>query len=128
MHTVRDAYRNWFTKYHHYTSHQKFLLDLSAANQNHSCLFTVGQSFEKRNIQGIHIWGALGPGKKAAVIFHGTAHGREWISTMVTEYLAYQLLASYGKDKEITTSLDNFDFYILPIVNPDGNPPSPPEP
>jgi Zinc carboxypeptidase. len=47
---------------------------------------------------------------------------------MVTEHLAYQLLASYGNDKEITTALENFDFYILPIVNPDGSPSSLPKP
>jgi murein tripeptide amidase MpaA len=69
------------------------------------------------------MWGKSGPGVKPAVIFHGTAHAREWISTMVTEYMAYQLLTRYGQDEGITTALDDYDFYILPIVNPDGTPP-----
>ena len=33
---------------------------------------------------------------------------------------ARQLLARYGQDRGITEMLDNYDFYILPIVNPDG--------
>lgn len=39
---------------------------------------------------------------------------------MTVEYLAYQLIAGYGKNKNVTTFLDDYDFYLLPIVNPDG--------
>ena len=39
---------------------------------------------------------------------------------MVTEYIAHRLLALYNKNPYVTDALDNYDFYIVPIVNPDG--------
>jgi murein tripeptide amidase MpaA len=50
-----------------------------------------------------------------------TVHAREWITTMTVEYLAYQLIAGYGKSRNVTAYLDDYDFYLLPIVNPDGD-------
>lgn len=39
---------------------------------------------------------------------------------MSTEYNAYQLLTRYSSDSTIRALVDKFDFYIMPIVNPDG--------
>lgn len=39
---------------------------------------------------------------------------------MVTEYLAYQLVVGYGNDTTVQGFLNSYDFYIIPIVNPDG--------
>lgn len=40
---------------------------------------------------------------------------------MTVEYLAYQLIAGYRqKDKDVTSFLDSYDFYLQPVVNPDG--------
>jgi murein tripeptide amidase MpaA len=39
---------------------------------------------------------------------------------MTVEYLAYQLIAGYGKNPNVTSFVDDYDFYLLPIVNPDG--------
>lgn len=47
-------------------------------------------------------------------------HAREWITTMVTEYIAHSLLRQYGVDADVKHALDSFDFYIFPVVNPDG--------
>jgi murein tripeptide amidase MpaA len=54
------------------------------------------------------------------VLFHGTVHAREWISTMTVEYMAWQLLTKYDTDATVKALVDKFDFYIMPIVNPDG--------
>jgi len=54
------------------------------------------------------------------VVFFGTIHAREWITTMVTEYIAYNLLRHYSTDGDVKQTIDSFDFYIFPIVNPDG--------
>jgi murein tripeptide amidase MpaA len=39
---------------------------------------------------------------------------------MTVEYLVYQLIAGYGKDEEITAWIDSYDFYVIPVINPDG--------
>ena len=43
---------------------------------------STGTSYEGRDLFGVHLWGADGPGKPA-VIYHGTVHAREWITAMV---------------------------------------------
>lgn len=35
-------------------------------------------------------------------------------------YFAWQLLTKYASDSSIKALVDKFDFYITPIVNPDG--------
>ncbi|KAK4097621.1 peptidase M14, carboxypeptidase A [Parathielavia hyrcaniae] len=39
---------------------------------------------------------------------------------MVTEYMAYRLLQGYRINRDIKQALNSFDFYIFPVVNPDG--------
>ncbi|KAK2046379.1 zinc carboxypeptidase [Colletotrichum somersetense] len=111
---------SWFTAYHSYADHLTFLKDLQSSFPGQSEIFTAGSSFQGRALTGIHIWGSGGKGSKPAVVLHGTIHAREWISTMTTEYLAYQLLTKYASDSAIKAVVDKFDFYITPVTNPDG--------
>jgi len=46
-------------------------------------------------------------------------HSREWITGAVCTYLINELLNN-EQDTEIQSWLNNFDFYILPVANPDG--------
>lgn len=39
---------------------------------------------------------------------------------MVVEYVAYALLAHSSDNAQIQRLLKRYEFYILPIVNPDG--------
>lgn len=36
------------------------------------------------------------------------------------EYVAYQLLTKYASDATIKSYVDKYDFYVFPVVNPDG--------
>jgi murein tripeptide amidase MpaA len=47
---------------------------------------------------------------------------------MVTEYVAYALLKGYRLDKDVKHAVNSFDFYIFPVVNPDGISPAIPDP
>jgi murein tripeptide amidase MpaA len=111
---------SWFTAYHPYADHLTFLRDLQAGYTGNSEIITSGSSVQGRVLTGIHIWGSGGKGSKPAVLIHGTVHAREWITTMTTEYMAWQLLTKYASDANIKAAVDKFDFYIMPIVNPDG--------
>ncbi|KAI1773612.1 hypothetical protein F4818DRAFT_442919 [Hypoxylon cercidicola] len=111
---------SWFTAYHAYANHLTFLRDIQSSFSSNSELITAGTSYEGRPIQGIHLWGSGGKGSRPAVYFHGNVHAREWISSKVVEYLTYQLVANYNNDTTVKSFLDKYDFYILPIVNPDG--------
>lgn len=111
---------SWFTAYHTYADHTKFLTDLQGGFTSQSEVINIGTSVQGRPLSGIHIWGSGGKGSKPAVLFHGTVHAREWISTMTVEYLAWQLLTQYASSASVKALVDKYDFYILPIVNPDG--------
>ncbi|KAL5403496.1 hypothetical protein PMIN06_009155 [Paraphaeosphaeria minitans] len=110
----------WFTAYHPYADHLTFLSDLQGGFPSQSEIFTAGTSVQGRALTGIHIWGSGGKGSKPAILIHGTVHAREWITTMTTEYFAWQLLTKYASDATIKSLVDKYDYYIIPAVNPDG--------
>jgi murein tripeptide amidase MpaA len=97
-----------------------FLSELQASFPANSEIYTIGASVAGRTLTGIHIWGSGGKGSKPAVVFHGNVHAREWITSKTTEYIAYTLLTQYGSNAAVTAVVDKFDFYITPVVNPDG--------
>ncbi|KAF1835645.1 hypothetical protein BDW02DRAFT_495520 [Decorospora gaudefroyi] len=108
----------WFNSYHSIADHMQWISDLAAAYPNNAEVISAGKSVEGRDIKGIHIFGSGGKGSKKGVVWHGTVHAREWITTMVVEYAAYQLLTS--TDATTAGFKNTYDFYIFPIVNPDG--------
>ncbi|KAI1268415.1 zinc carboxypeptidase [Xylariaceae sp. FL1019] len=102
---------SWFKHYHPDADHLTFLKGLQQAFPSNSEIVTAGTSWENRPIRGIHIWGSGDPNSKPAIIFHGNT----------VEYIAYQLINTYrNNDTVVQAVLDNHDFYIFPIVNPDG--------
>jgi murein tripeptide amidase MpaA len=110
----------WFDDYHNYEDHIQYFRDLQALFPNNSERFEAGQSYQKRSIFGLHLWGRDGPGKPA-ILYHGTVHAREWIAAPVVEYITRQLILGYNAgDEEVQSFLDKYDFYVIPIVNPDG--------
>ncbi|GAB1317997.1 hypothetical protein MFIFM68171_08207 [Madurella fahalii] len=113
-----SANATWFNSYHSYNDHLQFLRDLQALYPTQSEVVTSGNSLNGRPITGIHFWGSSGKGKPA-VVFHGTVHAREWITTMVVEYLAYNLLTN-SDTPEVQGFLNKYDFMFFPVVNPDG--------
>jgi murein tripeptide amidase MpaA len=119
------------------------LNELQASLPGNSAIFTAGTSVQGRTLTGIQIWGSGGRGSKPAILFHGTVHAREWIATKVryypicklfnlykadkaikvTEYIAWKLITTYNSDATVRALLEKFDFYIIPVVNPDGKSP-----
>lgn len=129
----------WFDSYHPYADHLLFLSDIQSQYKANSEIISAGNSTQGQTITGIHLYGKKGKGKNPAVVFHGTVHAREWITTLVfiicdfltanvdhlcftqvVEYIAFHLLSNYGEDNEIKNIVDTQDFYIFPVVNPDG--------
>lgn len=109
----------FFDSYHHYGENLAFMSELAAQFPSHAEIVVAGYSEQGREIRGIHIWGSGEKGSRPAVIFHGTVHAREWIATTTTQYFSWYLLNNYGSG--LTKAyVDKYDFYIFPIVNPDG--------
>uniref|UniRef100_A0A3P9P164 Carboxypeptidase B2 (plasma) n=2 Tax=Poecilia reticulata TaxID=8081 RepID=A0A3P9P164_POERE len=79
----------------------------------------VGSSYEKRPLYALKLSLNNRPNKKAMWIDCGI-HAREWISPAFCLFFVHYLLSFYNVNTEITQILDNMDFYVLPVMNPDG--------
>ncbi|KAG0224138.1 hypothetical protein BGW41_005237 [Actinomortierella wolfii] len=103
----------WFKSYHSYNDHMEWLKTQISNNPGKASSISFGNSFEGRPQAGIKI--GSGPNH---VVFHGTQHAREWITTMVVEYIIDQLLT--GSDSRVAGYLEKYTFHIVPVANPDG--------
>ncbi|KAF1985188.1 hypothetical protein K402DRAFT_111691 [Aulographum hederae CBS 113979] len=110
----------YFNTYHSIADHTTFLQSLQSSFPANSEIISAGKSNSGRDIPGIHIYGSGGKGSKKAIVWHGTVHAREWITTMTVEYAAWTLLTKYASDPTIKGFVDKYDYYIFPFVNPDG--------
>ena len=81
-------------------------------------LIDIGDTIEGRDIWALRI--TAGNGDKPAILFNSCQHAREWISPMTTMYVAESLLSGYGESDRITALVNGTEFFIIPIVNPDG--------
>lgn len=79
-------------------------------------LITIGKSFEGRNLQVLKI--SKNGIKKPGIWIDSNIHAREWISGAVLTYTINEILN--GEDSRIGSWADDFDFYLMPIANPDG--------
>ncbi len=59
-----------------------------------------------------------GCGDKPALYIHGGIHAEEWISPAVVTYFVNELTETMNDDK--MDLIDNLDWYIIPVANPDG--------
>ena len=90
---------SYFDSYHPYEEHIDFLEDLVAAFPNNAEMIIAGESYEGREIQGIHVWGKSGNTTTQAIYWHGTTHAREWISAMVSLSLLSILRAPFSTNR-----------------------------
>jgi carboxypeptidase A2 len=109
---------SWFDDYKTYDEYNAKLAELEALRPDLASVFLVGLSIEGREIRGIRI---TGPGAdKPAVLINGCQHAREWIAPKATIYAADRLIGEYDVDPVVKDLVDDVEFLLVPIVNPDG--------
>ena len=56
-----------------------------------------------------------------AVLYIGVHHACEVMGGETLLYMIGHLLENYGSDPEITSWIDNYEIFFVPLMNPDGN-------
>ncbi|MBI3650219.1 MAG: zinc carboxypeptidase [Acidobacteria bacterium] len=109
-------------RYHSYDETVAEFNALAQTYPNLARVFTLGNTYENRPIFGLKISkdASVNDSTKTDVLITGAYHAREWISIEVPIYFANQLLSKYADDDAIKYLVDHLQFWIVPIVNPDG--------
>ncbi|XP_031837231.2 carboxypeptidase B [Nomia melanderi] len=76
-------------------------------------LINIGASSEGRQMKVLKL--STGGKNKPAIFIDAGIHAREWIAPVTSLYIVDQLLASQNRNL-----LKSVDWYILPVLNPDG--------
>jgi len=85
-----------------------------------AALSSIGKSVEGKDLWMMRISASPTEGEKPGIIFLGTHHAREHLSTEVPFFLIKHLLENYGKDEKVTRLVNEREIWIMPLVNPDG--------
>jgi len=107
------------SEYHDYNALTSILTELSNRYPSKVEVSAIGESWQGRKIWLVKVTNGDGV-EKPAILCIGAHHAREFITVENTLYTIMVLIALYGKDPVITQLLDNFDFYFVPMLNPDG--------
>jgi len=91
---------------------------LAQVHSDKASLFSAGTSYEKRDMLAVKI--STG-GSKPVIWIDGCIHAREWISCASVMNLLKQMLEPEPMfASRVEQVLAKYDFYILPVFNPDG--------
>ncbi|MDC1174899.1 M14 family metallopeptidase [Bacteriovoracaceae bacterium] len=90
---------------------------------NIATVFEFGQTVEGRSIPAIKISGVKKFHKDQfvpAILFVGSHHAREHLSTEIPMLLIKYLLESYETNPEVKKLVDSREIYLVPMLNSDG--------
>jgi hypothetical protein len=112
-----------FLHYHTYDEVVGFLKKWAADHPNLVDLYSVGKSFEGRDIWQITITNKS-TGKdtdKPAMFIEGNRHSGEVTAAESALWFAWHVLGGYGKDAALTKLVDTKALYVRVKNNPDGS-------
>jgi hypothetical protein len=111
-----------FAHYHTYDETVALLRSWAAKYPDLVELYSVGQSFEGREIWQVTIANKklLKHTDRPAFFIEGGRHAGEISGTEATLYFVNHLLTRYGSDPAITSLVDTKTIYAKPMNNPDG--------
>ncbi|XP_044759435.1 carboxypeptidase B-like isoform X2 [Coccinella septempunctata] len=110
----RQGHRLTWQAYHRLYDIHGYLDYLAETYPQLCTVKTIGSSVQGRPIKLLKI--SNGNQGNKAVWIDGGVHAREWISPATVTFIINQIVLSYDNDP----LLEGVDWYITPVVNPDG--------
>ncbi|XP_070558911.1 carboxypeptidase B-like [Ptychodera flava] len=115
-----DAGNFNYTVYHPLDEIMNWIDLIVATYPDEASKFSMGKSYEGRDLTCLKI--GVDTGKvKRAVYIEGGIHPREWVSPATVMYITNELLyqSSIG-NRGVVDILEYYDIYVLTVTNPDG--------
>ncbi|XP_070135470.1 carboxypeptidase B1-like [Drosophila bipectinata] len=96
---------------------QDYLDGLARSYGNRVELKEVGKSYENRTLRTITISNGDGRPGKNVIFMDAGIHAREWLTHTTALNIINELVVNYEHNKDL---LEDYEWIILPLVNPDG--------
>ncbi|VDD94258.1 unnamed protein product [Enterobius vermicularis] len=116
----RNRAKYGFGDYHTYDEMINWMKEIEYNYPSMTKTFSIGKTHEGREIVGIKIGNPINRTDKRIIWIDGGIHAREWAAVHTALYFIDQLISDYGIDPKITAYIDTLNFYITPVLNPDG--------
>ena len=100
---------------------EQYLQTISSTHSEITRLFSIGKSWEDRDIWCLEI--SDNPGineEEPEVLFMGLHHAREWPTISISLSIIEKLINSYDILPDLTEIVNQTRIFIIPCVNPDG--------
>ncbi|XP_014667694.1 PREDICTED: carboxypeptidase B-like [Priapulus caudatus] len=107
------------TIYHRHKEIEDWIRSMAAEYPDIASIHNIGTSLFGRPMNVIKISKPNGR-RKPIVWMDSGIHAREWISPATNQYFIHQLLTKYAEDSQVQNFVDQIEWHILPVVNPDG--------
>jgi extracellular matrix protein 14 len=118
------------SSYHPLSEIQDFISDLAKEHPDLMEVISIGRTSEQREMTVLKISNPANsmPNQKngaslrnkGSVVIMGAQHAREWIAVSTSLYIAHGLVADPSEHYSLNGLLRHYDFYIIPVANPDG--------
>jgi murein tripeptide amidase MpaA len=119
-----DNITDFFDNYHPLAEVYSFTDYLQKLNPEESTIDIMGQSYENRDLRVLKVGNSK---TKPIVWIDGGTHAREWIGHMTVLFMANEVASAKLRcdaglecPPPMKQLLDTYDFYFLPMLNPDG--------
>ncbi len=115
-----------FEYFHTYAENEQIIDNVVAAHPNIAQKFSIGRSYEGRQIWAIKLTQNVSGGTngKPEVMINGLMHARERASNELALYMLQVLGNNYGLagtlGAKVTKILNTTVVYVIPMMNPDG--------
>ena len=108
-----------FGNYKAFKSMYLYMKCLADEYPNRVQLLTIGESFEGRPLIVLRIRGDQETNPRKSIWLDANIHSREWITSSSLLFFINQVVENNGHqiNQEL---LNDFDYYIMPMANPDG--------